>query len=603
MTQEYGTVTVPIAMVGNRSAVTPQMGNGLSPAAIGLQATAYVILFIIGVILNTCVLLVVYKNRTMRNVTNMFIVSLSVVDLVTLLAVVPFVIAATVTDDWPFGGEFCQFAGFLAVSLRNVSIISVAGVAVDRYFVIVRPFAPKVTKSRAWKLIAFIWWTGFVSCVPPLFGFGMYTYSTGKHFCALHWAGGGSALAYSMYLVSVIFLGSLVVVIFSYYLILQTTREQMKKSTLNGLSPSAQHGRNGATSPLSQGKALRSPTLSSVVPVENRTTQTVILVIVAFLVTWTPYFLLNLYRGLAQDKTIASVGDFITTWLSFSCCVFNPILYGALNYRFRKSFQELCSNWTFSLSRVTEFLERMKGGQGSGRRDGSRYVPEQPEGGTLSRSYENTPVARRSQKTLAAGGSNGQAGARQDRGRRTPGVRTLERRPSLPTTRTESSLARGVYAQNGVPRPGSSLARNLPPRAGSALGRSVTPTGTPRIPPSLVRSRTPTNAHRLMYSLPRSTTPTAEMTAAGTGRATTATTPRLPPRPPPRTDHHPRPPSRNDPLPRPSSRNDHPQRPPTRNDPRPPSRNESPLQSPSGNDNPPPQLSRTVADVHLEAVF
>lgn len=72
--------------------------------------------FIIGLIGNALVCIAVYRNHTMRTVTNYFIVNLAVADLLVLLICLPPSVLWDVTETWFFGLKLCKAVLYLQVS-------------------------------------------------------------------------------------------------------------------------------------------------------------------------------------------------------------------------------------------------------------------------------------------------------------------------------------------------------------------------------------------------------------------------------------------------------------------------------------------------------
>ncbi|XP_067871671.1 probable G-protein coupled receptor No18 [Heterodontus francisci] len=329
------------------------------------QTILYLLILIFGLPLNMLVLILVYKCRPLRNVTNMFVVSLALADFLIALLGLPVIVIATIAQSWPLGGTFCQISGFLTFSLRNVSILSVAGIAVDRYYVITRPFILTITKAKAKKMIMFLWWSGLLCGIPPLFGLGLYKFSRTRCLCDYSWSDGGSSLAYGIYLFFWVYVTCLVTVTVSYYLIFRATCDHLKYKA-NHFSRNLSPGQEGSsiltevksfrllqaslprkwTSFISSNSTFNLNTSSrSDLAMESKTAKTIVAMITTCLVTWMPYFILNFHRGSLSDSKVPQMLDFLSTWLTFVNCALNPVLYALLNRQFRRSFKEYLHLW------------------------------------------------------------------------------------------------------------------------------------------------------------------------------------------------------------------------------------------------------------------
>lgn len=75
------------------------------------------IVFVIGLVGNTLVCVAVYRNHTMRTVTNYFIVNLAVADFLVILFCLPPSVVWDVTSTWFFGTAMCKIVLYLQVGV------------------------------------------------------------------------------------------------------------------------------------------------------------------------------------------------------------------------------------------------------------------------------------------------------------------------------------------------------------------------------------------------------------------------------------------------------------------------------------------------------
>ena len=88
---------------------------------------------------NSLVCLAFYRNRRLRTVTNVYVLSLAVADIMASTFVLPFSTVASGYRAWPFYFAFCQFSGLAANFWGALSINIFALTAVNRYVCIVKP--------------------------------------------------------------------------------------------------------------------------------------------------------------------------------------------------------------------------------------------------------------------------------------------------------------------------------------------------------------------------------------------------------------------------------------------------------------------------------
>lgn len=74
------------------------------------------IVFVMGLVGNILVCIAVYRNHTMRTVTNYFIVNLAVADFLVILFCLPPSVVWDVTSTWFFGVAMCKVVLYLQVS-------------------------------------------------------------------------------------------------------------------------------------------------------------------------------------------------------------------------------------------------------------------------------------------------------------------------------------------------------------------------------------------------------------------------------------------------------------------------------------------------------
>ena len=137
---------------------------------------------------NSLVCLAVYRNRNLRTVTNMYVVSLAISDGLMATLCIPFSIVLLVTGKWPFGFELCQFYGFFCFFFTVVSLLLMTATAVNRYFCVVKPnvyrrfFKVKPTFVSIVIIVAF---PASGTGLSLIFGWATYTVHYGKVLCLM----------------------------------------------------------------------------------------------------------------------------------------------------------------------------------------------------------------------------------------------------------------------------------------------------------------------------------------------------------------------------------------------------------------------------------
>ncbi|KAJ8315553.1 hypothetical protein KUTeg_007703 [Tegillarca granosa] len=99
------------------------------------------ILMIVGVLGNGTLIYTVLKNKSMRNVPNILIVSLSFGDMLLLLVSVPFTGIIYLFFENPFGNIICKLNEYLYNLSMGVSIFTLTALSGDRFLAIVYPMS------------------------------------------------------------------------------------------------------------------------------------------------------------------------------------------------------------------------------------------------------------------------------------------------------------------------------------------------------------------------------------------------------------------------------------------------------------------------------
>ena len=136
------------------------------------EATAvpivFVIIFLVGVIGNSTLIFTVLRNKSMRNTPNIFVVSLSVGDLLLLLFSVPFSSTFYTITSWPYGEFMCSFNEYMQTLSLGVSVFTLTALSGDRYIAIVHPMSKHTGKPTMITIVTVIaiWILAVVLAIP-----------------------------------------------------------------------------------------------------------------------------------------------------------------------------------------------------------------------------------------------------------------------------------------------------------------------------------------------------------------------------------------------------------------------------------------------------
>ncbi|XP_056358568.1 histamine H2 receptor [Oenanthe melanoleuca] len=328
-----------------------------------------VILIVVTLCGNIIVCLAVTLDRRLRSLTNCFIVSLAITDLLLGLLVLPFSAYYELSREWPFGSILCNIYTSLDVMLCTASILNLFMISLDRYFAVTTPlrYCQVVTPSRVAVGLVVIWAVSLmVSFLPIHLGWNtngtavQNTEPTCSTECTL-----AVNPVYGLVVALLTFYSPLLIMCITYYRILKIAREQAKRIN-----------HTWGNSPM--------PPMVK----EHKATVTLAVVLGAFIICWFPYFTVFTYRGVWGDSGVKGTLMSIVLWLGYANSALNPILYGTFNRDFRLAYQHLLHCWRTGCPRSSHLPPLQKaqprGRQGQGRQEGKPLKLEvRNEKGTL----------------------------------------------------------------------------------------------------------------------------------------------------------------------------------------------------------------------------
>lgn len=314
----------------------------LSTAVLGVFLSLLILLTISG---NVLVCMAVCASRRLRCLTNCFIVSLAVTDLLLGLLVLPFSALLALTDEWPLGPVFCNFYISMDVMLCTASILTLLAISIDRYMAVTRPlrYSSLVLPRRVAVAMVIIWAVSLaVSFLPIHMGWNTINgtvQNSGpeapKNSCRFE-LNRPYVLTDSL----LTFYLPLIAMCWTYLQILRIARAQAKR--ILSARPACVTTYNCRNNPFTSTTLVS--TVTAVALREHKATVTLAAVIGAFVVCWLPYFILFTVLGLMQHPDPHTVPAFpFVLWLGYANSALNPFLYGALNRDFRSAYTRLLS--------------------------------------------------------------------------------------------------------------------------------------------------------------------------------------------------------------------------------------------------------------------
>ncbi|TNN18217.1 D(2) dopamine receptor A [Schistosoma japonicum] len=127
---------------------------------------------------NLLVIIAVATTKGLRRVTDLYIVSLAIADLLVSVLVLPLSIMRQVFGYWPYESHvLCLIWLSFNVFLCSASILNLCCISMDRYIAIAYPmkYISKRTRRTALIMIGGAWTLSFLVTLPPIFGMQHHT--------------------------------------------------------------------------------------------------------------------------------------------------------------------------------------------------------------------------------------------------------------------------------------------------------------------------------------------------------------------------------------------------------------------------------------------
>lgn len=270
---------------------------------------------------NSVVCFAFYRNRRLRTITNFYILSLALADMMVAVFIFPFGTIAYGLGTWPFSHNYCQFTGFLSLFWAEVSLCIMALTSINRYLCVVKPRMYRVlfTKRKTISSILWFWICSFImSLVYNVAASVTYRWQPYGLYCR-------PKILDERFerILNIMFAGltllSMLLVIFGYSRVYSVVRKH-----------------NNAIFP-SPGFPNSQKTISAQ---EIKTSRVLFAAVFAFFICWTPFIVVSILEFGFLVKIPSSIEFIHLLFSTFSACI-NPVIYGVMNRAMRKEFRSI----------------------------------------------------------------------------------------------------------------------------------------------------------------------------------------------------------------------------------------------------------------------
>ncbi|XP_014485900.1 PREDICTED: orexin receptor type 2-like [Dinoponera quadriceps] len=300
------------------------------------------VVFVVGLIGNALVCMAVYRNHSMRTVTNYFIVNLAVADLLVLLICLPPSVLWDVTETWFLGLKLCKAVPYLQTVSVSVSVLTLTFISIDRWYAICFPLRFKSTTGRAKTAIIIIWLIALLFDIPDLLV--LHTVPSNSRVqtilftqCIWSWSQ-ESQTTFTIVKLILLYTGPLLFMSVAYWQIVRV----LWRSDIPGHNLSTRVCHSNEV-PLSGGGNPEGQLRS-----RRKAAKMLVAVVLTFAICFFPVHLLSILRStmmLPSNQWTIAV-SLIAHWLCYFNSAVNPVIYNFMSGKFRKEFKR-----TFRCSR------------------------------------------------------------------------------------------------------------------------------------------------------------------------------------------------------------------------------------------------------------
>uniref|UniRef100_A0A3B5BGX7 Type II GnRH receptor n=1 Tax=Stegastes partitus TaxID=144197 RepID=A0A3B5BGX7_9TELE len=277
---------------------------------------------------NLAVLLAAHSDGKRKSHVRVLIINLTVADLLVTFIVMPVDAVWNITVQWLAGDFACRLLMFLKLQAMYSCAFVTVVISLDRQSAILNPLAINKARKRNRVMLTVAWGMSVVLSVPQMFLFHNVTIIHPEDFTQCTTRGSfvtrWHETAYNMFTFSCLFLLPLVIMITCYTRIFCEISKRLKKDNLPSNELHLRCSKN------------------NIPRARMRTLKMSIVIVLSFIICWTPYYLLGLWYWFFPDDLEGKVSHSLTHILFIfgliNACL-DPVIYGLFTIHFRKGLR------------------------------------------------------------------------------------------------------------------------------------------------------------------------------------------------------------------------------------------------------------------------
>ncbi|KAM6132766.1 melanopsin-like isoform 2-T2 [Pterocles gutturalis] len=283
--------------------------------------TCVLVIGSIGVIGNLLVLYAFYSNKKLRTPQNYFIMNLAVSDLLMSASQAPMCFVNSLHREWILGDIGCDLYAFCGALFGITSMMTLLAISVDRYLVITKPLRSIqwTSKKRTIQIIAVVWLYSLGWSVAPLLGWSSYVPEGLMISCTWDYVTYSPAnRSYTMILCCCVFFIPLIIIFHCYLSMFLAIRRTGREVQMLG-------------------SCSRKSYLSQSMKNEWKLAKIAFVVIIVFVLSWSPYACVTLIAWAGRGNTLTPYSKSVPAVIAKASAIYNPIIYAIIHPRYRKT--------------------------------------------------------------------------------------------------------------------------------------------------------------------------------------------------------------------------------------------------------------------------
>ncbi|XP_015930193.1 pyrokinin-1 receptor-like [Parasteatoda tepidariorum] len=318
----------------------------------------YTVILVTGLIGNICTCVVIIRNKHMRTVTNYYLFSLAISDLLLLVVGLPQELYL-LWNKYPyvFGEVFCIIRGFASEMSTNASILTITSFTMERYCAICHPLRTHTMSklSRAVIVIICVWIIGGFSAIHVAIQFGVvFQQYNGEEILETAECTLKNPLEHAFVSSTLVFFIIPMAIISVFYILIGIQLRASDEVSRNSIRCDEQtenlngNGKQFSLKRVHLARLLKRHSTRSIRGAGASSRKAVIkmlfAVVVAFFLCWAPFHAQRLMAIYVVDQTptvitIYTVLTHISGVTYYVSATINPILYSIMSKKFRHAFK------------------------------------------------------------------------------------------------------------------------------------------------------------------------------------------------------------------------------------------------------------------------